>query len=80
MAIKTMWEMVKHGPNSGGGVGNGESQEQPMLWGISWSVLYNRQGKRTEDELLRRGKHVKRESDLILVAFALQPSDQIRGR
>ena len=35
--------------------------------------------KRTEDELLRRRKHVKRESDLILVAFALQPLDQTRS-
>lgn len=36
-------------------------------------------GKRTEDELLGGREHVKRESDLILVAFALQPSNQIRG-
>ena len=42
-------------------------------------VLMTDREKRTEDELLRRRKHVKRESDLILVAFALQPLYQIRG-
>ena len=43
------------------------------------SVLYDRRGKRTEDELLGRRKHVKRESDLVLIAFALQPSDHVRS-
>ena len=36
-------------------------------------------GTHTEDELLGRRQHVEREGDLVLVAFALQPSDQIRG-
>ena len=36
-------------------------------------------GERTEDELLRRGEHVEGERDLVLVAFALQPADQVRG-
>lgn len=37
------------------------------------------QRERTEDELLGRCEHVERECDFILVAFALQPSDQFRG-
>ena len=39
----------------------------------------SRTAERTEDELLGRRKHVEGESDFILVAFALQPSHQIRG-
>ena len=35
--------------------------------------------KRTEDELLRRGEHVQRERDFILVVLLLQPFDQTRG-
>lgn len=56
----------------------GASSEAHTL-ASSQSVLHERQGKRTEDDFLRRRKHVKRESDLVLVAFALQPSNQVRG-
>jgi len=32
----------------------------------------------TQDELLRRGQHVQRECDLILIAFPLQPAQEGR--
>jgi hypothetical protein len=32
-------------------------------------------GGRTEDEFLRRGEHVQREGDFILVFFELHPAD-----
>ncbi len=41
--------------------------------------MTQKEGNRTEDELLGRGKHVQGESDFVLVAFPLEPPDQIRG-
>lgn len=36
-----------------------------------------KRGSRTEDELLRGRKHVERERDLVLVALALKPAQQL---
>ena len=65
-----------------GKAGSGESNEElaeASCFDRLEFLLYDRRGKRTEDELLRGREHVKRESDLVLIAFALQPSDHVRS-
>ena len=56
----------------------GDGGRISCFWSAFGGVFWG-QGERTEDELFRRGEHVKREGDFVLVAFALQPSNQVRG-